>query len=286
MRRRVTLAATMLIAPVLIASAPVATSPAIAQASAPDPVGALKRQLRDEHGVRISETTRYFYGEKTSRSGTRINGRLRLGRSGPVAADLTWRDLPAAKPHRVIRVRDDVYVSRSHHSGPVPDGTNWIIYPEHHRGSLGRDLAEDASLQPIDVYDPALVKALLNCSTSKPVPGGRLYRGTISYPALRKAAQGTLVNWTSGRPITARSKGKVSWQLWAGRDGLPKRLVTTDTAGTAKNPLVKRSDTRYTGWGSRPVITAPPAGEVISEAALLDYTLDQNTPIPEDSGNT
>nr|BFE85246.1 hypothetical protein GCM10020093_078470 [Planobispora longispora] len=63
---------------------------------APDPAHAIKRQLRSEHGVRISETNRYFFGRKSavSGSGTRINGRLQLAPSGPAAADFTWRTLP------------------------------------------------------------------------------------------------------------------------------------------------------------------------------------------------
>ncbi|MFB4293636.1 hypothetical protein ACBI99_38790 [Nonomuraea sp. ATR24] len=284
MRRRVALAAALLIA--FVPVAPAQAAPAQAAGAAPDPASALKRQLRHEHGVRVTETTRYSFGTKAKPAGTRITGRVQLSPSGPVAADLSWRDLGESRSHRVIRVRKDVYVSRSHVSGPVPSGKNWIIYPDRHRGRFGRDLAGDASLQPIDVYDPALVKALLKCSTSKAVPGGRLYRGTMSYAELRKTAKGTLVNWSSGKAITARSKGKVSWQLWTGRDGLLKRLVTNDTAGTGKNPLVKRSDTRYTGWGFRLAVTAPPADEVITEAALLKYTRDENTPIPEDSGNT
>ncbi|MBB2908841.1 hypothetical protein FHS43_000087 [Streptosporangium becharense] len=294
MRRRAALAIA-----VLIASVPVAPSPATAaQAGVPDPVRALKRQLRNEHGVRISETNRYFFGEKStvSGSGTRISGSLQLAPSGPVAADFTWWDLPRPRaeagpagkpdPRRVIRVGDDVYDDGDHYPGPVPDGKKWIRFPNKHRGRMGRDMARDASLQPIDVYDPSMLKGVLKRSTRKPVSGGFLYRGTMSYQELNKVSKDALINWTSGRPIGDKSKGKVSWQLSTDRDGLPKRLITTDTAGAGKDPLVKRSDTRYTDWGFQPVITAPPADEVIDEADLLEYIRTRNTPIPEDAGNT
>lgn len=283
---------------VLIASVSAVTSPASAQAGAPDPARALKQQFRNEHGVRISETTRYFFGKKStvSGNGTRISGRLQFAPSGPVAADFTWWDLswpkgkglPSKKsaPYRVIRVGKDVYDSANWYPGPVPDGKKWVRLPNEHRGRMNRDMARAASLQPINMYDSSMMKAVLKRSVSKPVSGGFLYRGTMSYQELSRVSKSTLAAWTSGRPINKKSKGKVSWQLWADRDGLPKRLITTDTAGGGKEPLVKRSDTRYTDWGFHLVITAPSADEVIDEDDLLEYARMQNMPIPPDAGNT
>ncbi|GIH75108.1 hypothetical protein [Planobispora longispora] len=293
MRRWAALAIT-----VLIASVPVAAGPATAQTGPPDPAHAIKRQLRSEHGVRISETNRYFFGRKSavSGSGTRINGRLQLAPSGPAAADFTWRTLPPpggkglpskkSESYRVIRVGADVYDDSDQYPGPVPDGKKWIRFPNHHRGAAARDMARDASQQPIDVYTPSVLKAVLKCSTGKPVPGGFLYRGSMSYQEMRKISGGAFISWASGRPVGSKSKGKVSWQLWTGRDGLLKRLITADTVGEGRDPLVKRSDTRYTGWGFRLVIAAPPADEVIDEADLLEYVRELNEPIPPDAGNT
>ncbi|GII01714.1 hypothetical protein [Planobispora takensis] len=298
MRRWVVPAVAVLLASVPVTASPAAASTAVVRAGAPDPVRAVDRQSRDERGVRISETSRYFFGEKSkvSGSGTRISGDLQLSPSGPVAAKFTWWNLSRPKggglpseksePYRVIRVGKNVYDSRNTYPGPVPEGRKWIRFPNDHRGAAARDMAQDASLQPIDLYDPATMKAVLKCSTSTPVSGGFLYRGTIGYRELSKVSKGTFLSWTSGRPVTAKSKGKVSWRLWTDRRGLPTRLVTTDTVGTGKDPLVKRSDTRYTRWGSRLVVTAPPADEVIGEAALREYVRRQNEPIPEDSGNT
>jgi hypothetical protein len=267
----------------LIASVPVATSPAAAQASAPDPVRVIKRQFKTDHGVRISETTRFYYGKKStvSGSGFRTSGTLQFGPSGPVAANFTWWSIPRSNgENRVIRVGKNVYDDSAHYSGLVPDGRKWIHFPNNHRGSTGRDLAQDASLQPFNVYDGSLMKAVLKRSMSKPVSGGFLYRGTMTYKEL--VSRGTFINWTSGKPITGKTKGKVSWQLWTGRDGLPKRLITADSVGG----LVKRSDTRYTGWGIRVVITAPPADEVIDEDDVKAYNRDRNTPAPQDENNT
>ncbi|MEV7908441.1 hypothetical protein, partial [Streptomyces anulatus] len=216
--------------------------------------------------------------------------------SGPVAADLTWWDLPRpgggglpaekSVPHRVIRVGEDVYDDADRYPGPVPDGKKWILFPNNHRGHVGRDMARDGSLQPINVYDPSMMKAVLKRSTSKPVSGGLLYRGTLNYKELSKVSKSAFINWTSGRPINEKSKGKISWRLWTDRDGLLKRLITTDTVGGGKDPLFRRSDTRYTDWGFPLVVIAPPADEVIDEAALLEYIRMQNMPIPTDANNT
>jgi|GEM_PF-752547 len=283
---------------VLIASVPGATTPAAAQVGAPDPVRALKQRLGNEHGVRISETNRFFYGKKStvSGSGILIKGHLQLAPSGPVAAEFTWWDLSRPKregapskksdPYRVIRVGKNAYDDATRYPGPVPEGKKWVHFPNEHRGRMNRDMAQDASLQPIDIYDPSMVKAVLRRSSSKAVSGGLLHRGSMSYQELRRISKSAPVAWTSGKRIGKKSKGKISWRLWTGRDGLPKRLVTADSTGAGKEPLVKRSDTRYTDWGCRLDITAPPADEVITEKDLLEYARRQNASAPTDAGNT
>ncbi|GIH62792.1 hypothetical protein [Microbispora siamensis] len=271
---------TALAVAVLITSASVAAGPAaVAQGGPPDPVDALKRQFREEHGVRTSETARVFFGAK-SRSAFRISGRVQFGPSGVVAVDLTWRDVPepgngpGGKPsekapsYRVIRVGKDVYYDVAQYPGPVPDGKKWIR--RNHAAGMTRYLAPAAGLQPVNVYDPSVLKAVLKRSRSTPVSGGRLYQGTMSHKEMGRVTKGRYVDPFSG--LSARkSKGKISWRLWTGRDGLVARLVTTDTLGAAKTSVFARTDTRYTGWGCRLVITAPPADEVVEQDDLAGY---------------
>ncbi|MET8993423.1 hypothetical protein ABZW49_48950 [Nonomuraea wenchangensis] len=261
---------------VLTVAVLVASTPVPAQADT-DPAGALKQHLRAGHGVRVSETTRITLGKRPSE--TRISGRLRLASAGPAAAQFTWWTVPRKETYRVIRVGSTVYDGANAHPGPIPDGKKWIRFPNKHRGVMARDMAADASQQPINVYDPSTLKAVLKRSTRKP---GFLYQGTMSYQDLDKITKSPLFHWTSGRPIGPKSRGKITWKLWTGRDGTLKRLLTTDTEAT----LVKRTDTRYSAWGSRVVITAPPADEVIDEADLLEHIRNENEPIPEDEGNT
>jgi hypothetical protein len=262
---------------VLITSASVATAPAAtAQGGPPEPVDALKRQFRKEHGVRTSETARVFFGAK-SKSAFRISGTVQFGPSGAVAVELTWRDVPdpgtgtggeqseKPAPYRVIRVGKDVYYDVAQYPGPVPDGKKWIR--RNRAAGMTRYLAPTASLQPVDVYDPSVLRAVLKRSRSAPVSGGRLYRGTMSHKEMGGVTKGHYVDPFSGLSAK-KSKGKISWRLWTGRDGLVTRLVTTDTLGEAKTSVFARTDTRYTGWGCRVVITAPPADEVIEQDDL------------------
>ncbi|WP_067181826.1 hypothetical protein [Microtetraspora niveoalba] len=265
MRRWVALAAA-----VLAVSVPVAASPAAAQAGPPDPANAIKRQLRNEHGVRTAETVRLISGKK-SEDAFRIRAAVRLGPSGAAATDFTWRDVPkggAGKPesHRVIRVGKDVYFDRGQYRGPVPDGKTWIRRTSS--GGFIRYIAPTGSLQPINVYDQSVMKAVLKRSTTERVSGGFLYRGTISYRELSKASRSPHIDRFSGRTTDEKSKGKISWRLWADRAGLPTRLITTDAMGEGKSAMVMWIDTRYTDWGTPLVIDAPPADEVIDENDL------------------
>ena len=276
MRRWVALAAAS-----LIAFVPVAAGSAVAQASAPDPVQALKRQLQSRHGVRTSETLQVFFGKK-SRGADRIVGKVQLSPSGPVATDFTWRNGPTPKSpaeksnsYRVVRVGKKVYYDADLFPGPVPDGKNWILRTRS--AGLAVRMAPTASLQPIHPYELSTLKAVLKRSTRKSASGGSLYRGTMTYAELTKASKGSFHVY--GKPT---SPGKISWQLWTDRDGLLKRLLTADTLGT----VVTRIDTRYTDWGFHLVITAPPADEVITEDDLWNHTRSQNEPIETDAGNT
>ncbi|WP_433418006.1 hypothetical protein ACQP1V_01365 [Microtetraspora malaysiensis] len=255
----------VLTAAVLVTAVPVAAGPAAAQADRPDPARALKRQLKNEHGVRTSETARVIFSKK-SEGGFRIKGSVQLGSSGAVATDFTWRDIPKpgaekAASHRVIRVGKDVYYDSGQDSGAIPDGKTWTR--RNLSAGLTRYIAPTASLQPFNVYDPSMLKAVLTRSTTTPVSGGFLYRGTISYKELSKISTGGYINRFTGTPVNKKSKGTISWRLWADRGGLLKRLYTTDALGAGKDPAIMRVDTRYTGWGFHLVIAAPPADEVM-----------------------
>ncbi len=271
-------------AAVVLMSVPAAAEPA--EVAAPDPASAVKRQFLSRHGVRTSETVRVTFGDRPG-SGMRFIGKVRLAPSGAAAVDFTWRDIPKpgadgepastekTRPHRTIRIGNVVYCDSGQYSVPVPDGKKWIR--QNRRAALCWTMARTAGLQPINVYDQAMMKAVLRRSTRTSVPGGFRYQGAMTYRTLATIFKGAYVDPLTNTRLTAKSKGKISWRLWTGRNGLPTRLVTFDTLGEGKSPVVMRADTRYSRWGRPPTITAPPASQVIDENDLLSG----NVPDPE-----
>ncbi|MEV5413009.1 hypothetical protein AB0K60_29760 [Thermopolyspora sp. NPDC052614] len=289
MMRRVVLAATVVLAAVPAVSTSVAL-PVAAQAAdtGTDPAYALKRQLRSGHGLRTSETVRVTYGDRPG-SGIRFDGKVRLSPSGVAAVDFTWRDIPKPgtggdaasattnRPHRTIRVGASVYCDSGQYSVPVPDGKTWVRL--NHRAGLCWTMARTGGLQPINVYDQAMIKAVLRRSTKTPVPGGFRYQGAMTYRTLAKIFKGAYVDPLTNTRLTAKSTGKIAWRLWTGRDGLPTRLITTDTLGGSRSAVVLRADTRYSRWGRPPAIAAPPAHMVIEENDLLSGSVPDPEPI-------
>ncbi|MEU7896758.1 hypothetical protein AB0B45_28350 [Nonomuraea sp. NPDC049152] len=60
---------------------------------------------------------------------------------------------------------------------------------------------------------------------------------------------------------------RLRWALHLDSRGLVQRF--TSTARLGRDEFVK-ADLRFTGWGSRAAVTAPPAGQVIDESELDD----------------
>ncbi|WP_062436963.1 hypothetical protein [Herbidospora daliensis] len=87
--------------------------------------------------------------------------------------------------------------------------------------------------QPIDVFDPRM---LVRNATPKAVPGGYAYKGVVTLGKLGVAS--------------------VSRNWW---------LRTVDFLGGGEPKLGRSYDTRYRDWGLPPVITVPPADQVIDE---------------------
>lgn len=270
MRRWVALAAA-----VLVAFVPVVADPAVAESGSPDPVRALKQQFRTGHGVQVSEITRLLEGGK-SIGRLRVRGTLQFGPSGPGAADFTWQEVPDPGQeqdgnreeftrYHIVHVNGRFYYAINAYRGPVPEGKTWVRV-DGSRG-LGPLIAPTVSLQVINVYKPAVVKAMLKTSTGKPVSGGFLYQGSISYAELRKASKSTYADWFGGLSADELRKTRIAWRLWTDGRGLLKRLVTSQALGKG----VSRTDTRYTAWRSHVVISAPPADQVIDENDLYEY---------------
>ncbi|MEU0487108.1 hypothetical protein ABZ260_49145 [Streptosporangium sp. NPDC006013] len=235
------------------------------QAASADPVTVLKRQLVAGKGVRFTDVTTLaeptekgtflkrtgsLQFTRTGIAASDISARYTATRSGPVFSDLS-RFLGS---ERTITVG-----GASYHSGDVwrpPKGKSWI------KNAFGKSVNGGVSGwygQRVNAAEPATLKALI--TSGKRV--GRTYSGTIGYGRLERISP-----WLRAvDPIGGDKDSVIRFRLTLGPDGLPQRLVTSHVV-TAH--LVETVDggrkisveTRYTGWGSRVTVKAPPASKV------------------------
>ncbi|MEV7907674.1 hypothetical protein [Streptomyces anulatus] len=267
-----------LVAAVLVAPAQAATAPAAAQAAPVNPVKALERQLRPGHGIQITETDRAYLARDIVT--VRRTDILLFDRSGIAAVDVVRRatsTLPPGRDGRRVHVERTIavggknYRSGSSLTGGLPVGKTWIR--DSRRAGKWDALFGD---QFLNVLEPVTLGFMLRTSTHRlPDRGGVQYRGTITWAQLLKVSR-SFREQRSFTPPGKAARSKIRWRLWLDAAGLPARLVTEDTFGGLVDNTV--NDIRYTGWGSRVVVTAPPAGRVIDERDI-DYTPEPPAPL-------
>ncbi|MFF4412057.1 hypothetical protein ACFYY8_05960 [Streptosporangium sp. NPDC001559] len=266
MKRLVTgIAATTVTASLITAPA------ASAQVTAPsDPVKALQSRIAPGKGVRFTDvaTLVSFVGRTPF---LRRTGSFRYGKTGVVASDVTAsrstdKDLGTAsfplsmlpRPERTIRVG-----TTSYYSGGIwapSKGKAWVGYPHGPNAGFSGWYG-----QLVNVAEPATLKALL----AKGEKTGNTYSGTISFGALNKVSP--WIRYSHLSPMSgAEKKAVLRFTLTLGPDRLPRRLVTVYPRSTHLNDRGDVQDrrlsveTRYTGWGGRVTVKAPPASTVDS----------------------
>ncbi|MET7332412.1 hypothetical protein [Nonomuraea sp. NPDC005650] len=243
------------LAAAVAATALITATPAQA-AAAPDPVKALQKQFVAGHGVKISEVTRTESpGEKPQTS--RKTGVYAFGESGIVAADLTTRsNYLKSSPEitlRLVIVDKQVYVQGGDLEKRLPEGKTWV--------HLGSTTNVSASSQPVDPFRPAALKGLL--SHARSVKGG-LYSGSLTLGQMRKLNRGR----GSSLPI--------DYRLSTGSTGLPSRFRTSSTLNLGGwGRLGDTTDTRYSAWGQKVTIVAPPEEQVIDSEDIKNAELDE-----------
>ena len=239
------------------------TAPAHAAAPA-DPVKALKKQYVAGHGVRVSETARTSAdGKNTSVMTT--NGTFGFGKSGVVAADLRTRvkgGATALYPPRVVTVGKHTYAQGGLFSEELPEGKKWVRYANQASPSTGGQL--------LDIFEPKMLKTLV--SRAKSVKSGT-YRGSLTYGDLSKI-------YDEPVPDTLK-KVKVDYALDLNSKGLVTGVrseFTLDFGILGKTTTTV--STRFTGWGAKISIKAPPADEVIDISEL-----GSDTQVPQEIPN-
>lgn len=261
-----------LLAPTLMTVAP--ASAQAAPSVKADPVSALKRQFKAHRGVKLAENTKIIgEGKKYRAIFTRRAGVLEFGRSGLVASDLTTKfTLPSEDgelkglfaPSRTVSVKGVSYTSGGTFSDSMPEGKKWLRTP----GDTGPLVS--AVQQIISTVEPGTLKATL-AHTGARRPGGTwdgtrttVHSGTITLGELFKASPSVRA-MLGGKPSGRSATLPVSWKIYIGSDQLVRRVVTSyteSTRGLNSTELTYVNDTRYTGWGTRVTVKAPPAGQV------------------------
>ncbi|MGN9836716.1 hypothetical protein ACTMTI_01205 [Nonomuraea sp. H19] len=230
-------------------------------AEAADPVAALKAKLGAGKGVTFTDVTSLVQGSETI-TFLRRTGKLQFSKSGIAASDITadykryqggiFDYMTNAKSGRTIWLGGKSYTT-SPMLGEVPEGKKWVNDP---LGTTGGGIGTVAQL--VNPAEPTTLKVLL-----KGKKQGRTYSGKITYSALAKVSP-----WfRATSPFSEKEKTVIEYRLTLGADNLPKQLVTAHLAashvaeGVAVGDGKFSTETRYTGWGSRVRISAPPKSQ-------------------------
>ncbi|MFB9722462.1 hypothetical protein [Planobispora longispora] len=274
-------AAAALIVPALVAAAP-----ASARTAPDDPVSALKSQFTAHRGVKLDEQGKLIGEGKTERVIlSRRAGVLEFGRKGVVASDLTSTfSLPSGdkelaeefkdlfSPTRVITVKGFSYTDGKFYGDAMPEGKKWV------RARAGLASPGNPAQQLVNPLEPATLKAVLARTAAKR-PGGTwdgartvVHSGTITLGELYKVSP-TVRALLGAKPSATSAVLPVKWQLYIGSDRLVRRAVSSWTQslrGLTSIDLTYLNDSRYSGWGVKSAIEAPPADQV-AEVGELDF---------------
>ncbi|MET8861364.1 hypothetical protein ABZW11_00265 [Nonomuraea sp. NPDC004580] len=249
----------------------VSATPALA-AAPKNPVAAVKKQLAPGKGVKFTERTTLSEG-RLRQVFVRRTGSLQFGKSGVAASDITGKinikasDLEGVGdgetglllkaltvPERTIRVGTTSYLSGNIWSALLPEDKPWYKMPKGLTGGFTGTYG-----QPINVAEPVTLATLLKRSKAT----GSGYAGKARVADLWKVSPWLRSSWMD-KPSAKAMKASISWKLTVDKAGRPTRLVTTyptSVPGLGKTGSIS-VDTRYTGWGGKVVVKAPPADQV------------------------
>ncbi|WP_146178126.1 hypothetical protein [Nonomuraea fuscirosea] len=266
--------------------------------AAPPSAEAVARQAEDSAGVRIAKLVRLDYGAAMPTppgeddlvvpvdigeyDESRTTGVMRLGAD---ASDLTTTFHRTNVPGELKLVPDDLssmttrvisidgsgtYEHRADRRD-VPAGKTWL----HHSGS-GCGTLERAvgSLDLRAILSPEVLRKL-----TAPAPSpGEVIDGVGTVVHAGSAAQSEFSGPAPGvDPATLEvlrerfRSVEVSWRLWAGPDGLPRRLRLEEAMPAAEEGMPRTSVTEidFTGWGSDVTVVPPPAEQVHEAGSCL-----------------
>ncbi|WP_405144689.1 hypothetical protein OG589_42850 [Sphaerisporangium sp. NBC_01403] len=279
MRRLIALAATALVAPALAMAAPSTAhaAPTTAKAAPKNAVEALRLQFAKKTTVRMDEDTRMKLDGKDLFRYRQV-GVLRFGKSGVDAYDTktvsNFGGEGGDSTVRMIVVDGKAYLKSPLYDDLLPAGRTWVRTSAPSGGNSTSSL--------IDVLQPKVLKAVLGSTKAKgnggKVGGARttLLRGSITLAQLAKVSP-TVADLA--KSLKTKKTVTLPWKMWVGGDQLPRRFQTVFPLSTS--PLVGdisiTTDARFTSWGGKVAIKAPPADLVVDEKDL-EGDLPETTP--------
>ncbi|WP_329083662.1 hypothetical protein [Streptosporangium sp. NBC_01469] len=252
----------------MIASISAATAVALmtgapAQAAPADPVKALKSQFVPGKGVKFADlTTMIEDGE--GKPYLRRTGSFQFGRGGIVASDISSKSSGAADEGstlsvsgRTIRVGTTSYSQGGTYRDQMPRGKSWYKDPDGMTGGVDGWFS-----QLVNVAEPATLASLLKGAKKTRTT----YSGTTTFGRLAKVSP-----WFRATlPLRSSDKTVVTFKLTVDRNRLPQRLTTSfpvtgifDSTGWEGKTI--SVETRFTGWGAKVSIKAPPANKVTTK---------------------
>ncbi|MFG6200444.1 hypothetical protein [Nonomuraea sp. JJY05] len=205
-----------------------------------DPVTALKRQLVDGQGVRISQLHSWKPHSKKGMMVDRSDGIVEFGKGQVVATDVVFRERGTSPKMRVVRFPDRWYTRDYPLEEDLPAGKSWLLQP------APSDLAVRCG--PIELSHPATLKAVLATATVKRPAGTydevrtTLYQGRITLGEIYKVNPDFRISLDI-KPTGKYAEIPVTWQLWLGTDQLVRRCRSSHD-----NPVIApgmESDERF-----------------------------------------
>ncbi|MCT9932506.1 hypothetical protein N5079_20095 [Planotetraspora sp. A-T 1434] len=232
-----------------------------AHAAPADPVKALKSQFIPGKGVKFTDRTVLIVDGKSTHF-LRRTGSFQFGKAGIAASDISAKyaatdSTGTFAPERTIRIGTTTYTQGGIYRQKLPEGKSWYKDQGGMTGGASGWLS-----QLVNVAEPATLKTLL--SSAKQAHGS--YSGTTTFARLAKVSP-----WFRATlPIRSSDKTVVTFKLTLGRNGLPQRLTTSYPAtglfdSDAWEGKTVSVETRFTGWGSKVSIKAPPASKVTTK---------------------
>ncbi|MEV7007738.1 hypothetical protein [Streptosporangium sp. NPDC051022] len=195
----------------------------------------------------------------------RRTGVFQFGKDGIAAWDISSRpgnspDMPTDlfSPRRTIRIGITSYVSGGSYGKRLPQGKTWY--------RTDQDLTDASGQfgQIVNVAEPATLGTLLRSAKNS----GSTYSGTVTFGELA-----AISHWfRTTLPVRADDKTTVTFKLTLDRDRHPRRLTTSWAAtgvvnGGGWEGKTVGVETRFSGWGGKVTVKAPPASAVSTKLA-------------------